>query len=80
MRVQQPDFAFWRDAQQRCLAPNKWGTRIDRLPPPEFDISCEAADEIVGLDEKKARDYSAKPVPAAKIADVTLSGRGEESP
>jgi hypothetical protein len=35
-------------------------------------MRCEAADEVVELDEKKARDHSTKSVPAAKIVDGTL--------
>ncbi|CAG8391465.1 unnamed protein product [Penicillium salamii] len=33
MRVQEPDFDFWRQAQERVMVPNKWGARIDNLPP-----------------------------------------------
>jgi hypothetical protein len=33
MRVQKPDFDFWRKAQQQRLAQNEWGVPIDNLPP-----------------------------------------------
>ncbi|KAK6541497.1 hypothetical protein TWF694_007305 [Orbilia ellipsospora] len=48
MRVQESEFPFWREAQDRLLGPNKWGTRIDRLPPPVAGVSHGAADEIMG--------------------------------
>ncbi|KAJ5708046.1 hypothetical protein N7488_007847 [Penicillium malachiteum] len=32
MRVQEIDENFWRQAQDRVMAPNRWGTRIDMLP------------------------------------------------
>lgn len=35
MRVQEEDYDFWRKAQQRVMAPNKWGSRIDNLPPAQ---------------------------------------------
>jgi hypothetical protein len=38
---------------------------------------CQAADEIVELDEQKAEDNSVKPVPTAKIIDVALSNRSK---
>ncbi|KAJ6186444.1 hypothetical protein N7519_007745 [Penicillium mononematosum] len=33
MRIREQDFAFWRDAQERIMAPNQHGTRLDNLPP-----------------------------------------------
>ncbi len=33
MRVQDEEIEFWREAQERRLAKNHWGTRIDNLPP-----------------------------------------------
>ncbi|KAJ5893477.1 hypothetical protein N7495_005168 [Penicillium taxi] len=33
MRIHEAEFDFWRTAQDQVMAPNRWGTRIDSLPP-----------------------------------------------
>ncbi|KAJ5769089.1 hypothetical protein N7520_003648 [Penicillium odoratum] len=35
MRIQPSEFDFWREAQERSKRPNRWGTRIDSLPPKD---------------------------------------------
>ncbi|KAJ5662683.1 hypothetical protein N7462_011609 [Penicillium macrosclerotiorum] len=51
MRVQENSFGFWRTAQDRVMAPNKWGTRIDTLPSANsenFEIDGEGEGGLKG--------------------------------
>ncbi|KAJ5930626.1 hypothetical protein N7466_006119 [Penicillium verhagenii] len=44
MRIQEPDFEFWRNARDRVMAPNRWGTRMDSLPPPPKYDNCDSTE------------------------------------
>ncbi|KAK2735079.1 hypothetical protein FQN57_001359 [Myotisia sp. PD_48] len=68
MRVQQPEFAFWRDAQQRRSAPNKFGARIDNLSALETNRHWEAEDGIRAL--KEVGGEVAPGLPIAKAVTV----------
>ncbi|KAF7921446.1 hypothetical protein EAE99_007754 [Botrytis elliptica] len=46
MRVQPSEFDFWRAANERQMGPNRFGTRIDNLPPPPQSSTIQMAADV----------------------------------
>lgn len=45
LRIKNEDLGFWREALDSRFAPNKYGTRVDRIPPVEPSASGKKKEE-----------------------------------
>ncbi|KAF7887149.1 uncharacterized protein EAF02_003796 [Botrytis sinoallii] len=55
MRVQPSEFDFWRAANERQMGPNRFGSRIDNLPPQSSTIQVVAdvpEHDLINTEEK----------------------------